>query len=565
MRPEPCPVSPTAPLNATQASSAQADVSQQVRDAQVRAMHEVMPLAQVASIVFGTAMTLVLWHRVNVTDLLAWLALRFVIGGVRTWYSLTCQRNLNRHTDRAYVTMAMADGISWGAIGWWLTPYMNLEVAVVTLSVGATAACLGVIMLHIHSAANWLFVLPILPPNGVYALQRGDDLGLFCFAGFLGLTGVLLFEGTRLNRRSLVTLRLRFESEQAHLAEKRALQRLQLLSDMRNRFVATISHEMRTPLHGMMGMLRLMQQQADQPPNPRNLALMQSSGQHLINVINDLLDFAKLESAGLPISPQPFRLDTMLEDVADTVRVSCEAKGLSLTLKASPSTQVWVMGDETRVRQVLLNLLGNANKFTTTGGIVLDAQRNAQTGLTQVRIQDTGLGIRPEDLERIFEPFHQAEGTYERRFGGTGLGLTISRELCRAMGGGLSCTSQPGQGSTFMCELPLVEVEAPRQALGSSDEPPPPNASPAAPEPMADSQSPHPALVLLVDDNPVNTLVGDAELRALGFNVHTAASALEALEWLSRHSPDLILMDCEMPGMDGVTATQEIRARERQV
>lgn len=524
-------------------------------------MHEVMPLAQCASLVCALAVAIVLWQRVDLAALLPWLAARLAISLTRIWYSQACVRQPTRHTDQAYVGLAVVDGMLWGAMGWGLTPVMDLSVAIVTISVGISAASLGVIMLHIHSTANWTFVVAGLVPNAVYALQRGDDLGYFCFAGFLGLTGILLFEGQRLNRRFMTTLRLRFESELAHEAEKRALQKVQELADMRSRFVATISHEMRTPLHGMLGLLRLVREHADRPPDPRHLMLMHHAGEHLVQVINDVLDFAKLETTGLPIAPAPFCLNTMLDELVDTIRFNAEAKGLTLALDSALPADTWVMGDITRIRQVLLNLMGNAIKFTQNGEVRLKVTRDEITGRTEFSVQDTGVGIPADDIDRIFQPFQQAEGTYERRFGGSGLGLTISRELCGAMRGALTCQSAPGQGSVFKCTLPLPGTEPSR--LGSAHIP--------HHQAQADLQSDSVASlsgishVLLVDDNPVNTLVAEAELRLLGLDVNTASSGQSALDWLEHHRTDLILMDCEMPGMDGVAATQAIRSRERRL
>jgi len=534
-----------------------APVADRIRQAQVLAMHEVIPAAQLASMVCALSVCAILWPRVGHIPLLTWLLTRALIGLARTAYSVACQRSPERHSDRVYLMMALADGINWGALGWGLTPLDNLEVAVVTISVCVTAACVGVIMLHVHPRANWIFIAPILLPNALYAWQRGDDLAVFCSASFAGLTCVLLIEAQRLHRRSTEVLRMRFESELAHQAERRALEQLQHLTDMRSRFVATMSHEMRTPLHGMMGMLRLMRQQPGQAPAANHLRLMHESGRHLASVVNDLLDFAKLESAGLPISPHPFRLDQTLRSVTEMLRLPCENKGLTLALQAQLNATDWVLGDETRIRQILINLLGNAIKFTAIGRVTLVAQRDPQSGWTQLQVHDTGAGIPPADLERIFEPFQQAEGTYERRFGGTGLGLTISRELSKAMGGHLSCTSQEGQGSVFTCELPLP------------DTPPPPSPElETLPAPLDDLQSTSmgqftPPMVLVVDDNPVNTLVAEAELRHFGMNVTVADSGVAALDWLADHQADLIFMDCEMPGMDGMATTAAIRDLER--
>ena len=524
-------------------------------------MHEVMPLAQCASLVCALAVAIVLWQRVDLAALLPWLAARLAISLTRIWYSQACVRQPARHTDRAYVGLALIDGALWSAMGWGLTPVMDLGVAIVTICVGVSAASLGVIMLHVHSTANWTFVVAGLVPNAVYALQRGDDLGYFCFAGFLGLTGILLFEGQRLNRRFMTTLRLRFESELAHEAEKRALQKVQELADMRSRFVATISHEMRTPLHGMLGLLRLVREHADRPPDPRHLMLMHHAGEHLVQVINDVLDFAKLETTGLPIAPAPFCLNTMLDELVDTIRFNAEAKGLTLALDSALPANTWVMGDVTRIRQVLLNLMGNAIKFTQDGEVRLKVTRDEITGRTELSVQDTGVGIPADDIDRIFQPFQQAEGTYERRFGGSGLGLTISRELCGAMRGALTCQSAPGQGSVFKCTLPLPGTEPSR--LGSAHIP----HHQAQADLLSDSVASLSGIshVLLVDDNPVNTLVAEAELRLLGLDVNTASSGQSALDWLEHHRTDLILMDCEMPGMDGVAATQAIRSRERRL
>ena len=524
-------------------------------------MHEVMPLAQCASLVCALAVAIVLWQRVDLAALLPWLAARLAISLTRIWYSQACVRQPARHTDRAYVGLALIDGALWSAMGWGLTPVMDLGVAIVTICVGVSAASLGVIMLHVHSTANWTFVVAGLVPNAVYALQRGDDLGYFCFAGFLGLTGILLFEGQRLNRRFMTTLRLRFESELAHEAEKRALQKVQELADMRSRFVATISHEMRTPLHGMLGLLRLVREHADRPPDPRHLMLMHHAGEHLVQVINDVLDFAKLETTGLPIAPAPFCLNTMLDELVDTIRFNAEAKGLTLALDSALPADTWVMGDVTRIRQVLLNLMGNAIKFTQNGEVRLKVTRDEITGRTELSVQDTGVGIPADDIDRIFQPFQQAEGTYERRFGGSGLGLTISRELCGAMRGALTCQSAPGQGSVFKCTLPLPGTEPSR--LGSAHIP----HHQAQADLLSDSVASLSGIshVLLVDDNPVNTLVAEAELRLLGLDVNTASSGQSALDWLEHHRTDLILMDCEMPGMDGVAATQAIRSRERRL
>jgi signal transduction histidine kinase/ActR/RegA family two-component response regulator len=535
-------------------------IASQVRSAKVKAMHDVMLMAQVSSLISSFALVAALWGRVPSLHLTVWIAVRCVVSAWRIRYSMACEKLPGLHRDSGYMLLAFLDGLTWSAMGWGLTPLFDLTVSIFTIPLAVAVSCIAVMMLHVHEKAAWLFQLPILVPNGLYALQRHDELGTFCCIGLLGLSGILLVEGARMHARAGEMIRLRFESEQAHQLEKQAMQAVQRQAEMRSRFVATVSHEMRTPLHGLMGLLRLVQAQADRPPDARHLALMQGAGQHLLSVINDVLDFAKLESSGLPISPQPMRLDALLADVADTVRLQCEGKGLRLVVSCHLTVPCWVQGDDTRIRQILINLLGNAIKFTQQGQIHLKASRSDSDQLVRLVVQDSGVGIPPHELGRIFEPYQQAEGTYERRLGGTGLGLTISQELCKAMGGVLRCESEVGVGSTFTCELPL-QATTPPAPQPAPDAPwaVDPGVAPAS---LARGASTAPR-VLLVDDNPVNLIVGEAELLALGMQVASASHGAQALAWLEDHRPDLILMDCELPDMDGLAVTREIRARQQ--
>jgi signal transduction histidine kinase/ActR/RegA family two-component response regulator len=536
------------------------DVDGQLRRAQFKSMNDVLPVVMFMAAVSSVLLYVVLSQRVPSSGLTVWLASRLSINLARGTFSHLCNKGVLQPSQRnfhAYAFLSLLDGLAWGAMGWWLTPLDHLDVAIITLTMTVIVACIGVLGLHVHVPSALAFLLPVTLPTAIHALGRHDQLGLLCFAAMVGLTLMLAFEMKRFNVRFLEIMRLRFESEQTALAKTEALRQADALAQTRSRFVATMSHEIRTPLHGMLGLLALVNKAEHISDARRHLTLMQSTGDHLVKVINEVLEHARMDASGLPVHAQPFKLNELLHELADMVRTSCEDKGLHFSLEAGIEPDLYVAGDATRIRQVLHNLLSNALKFTSEGGITFKAWRNFETGRMHLAVRDSGVGIAADELERIFEPYHQAEGTYERRFGGTGLGLTISRELCEAMGGTLTCTSQAGKGSQFVCELPLpvVPASSTRSAAAAHD---------AAESSLTDDGLMGlQAHVLIVEDNPVNTIVAEAALKRLGLHVTAVDSGEAALAWLGKHHADAIFMDCEMPGLDGIQTTRQIRALER--
>lgn len=249
------------------------------------------------------------------------------------------------------------------------------------------------------------------------------------------------------------------------------------------------------------------------------------------------------------IQSQVFDLSELIDDVATLSGVNIRSKGLDLVTQFDLPTPCYVMGDAARVRQVLHNLLGNAIKFTEVGQVALRVSRDQVGGHVSIEIEDTGIGISPADLPRIFEAFTQAEASFDRRFGGTGLGLTISRELGRAMGGDIVCTSQVGVGSRFVFRVPLPPVAAPVSA---------PLVSASRDERLQGH-------VLLAEDNEVNAMVAQATLERLGLKVDTVENGERAVAFMKDHEPDLVLMDCQMPLVDGFEATRQIRELENRL
>ncbi|QOZ76219.1 ATPase [Bradyrhizobium sp. CCBAU 53351] len=329
------------------------------------------------------------------------------------------------------------------------------------------------------------------------------------------------------------------------LAEHDAAERARSLAvqanETKSRFLAVVSHELRTPLNGVMGVLQLLDDGTISEAQRRHLATAAASGETLIALVDAVLEYARLEASTETLEPRNFRLDQLIETAAELMRPQALGKGLTFDLACDASVHASVHGDPVRLNRILLNLIGNAIKFTPSGGIAVNAAagRHDDHVLLRVTVRDTGIGIAPDMHERIFEDFVQADDSIARRFGGTGLGLAIARRLSRLMRGELTVASTPGAGSTFTFEVPL-DLAASGVAQGAL---PPPS---------------RPLNVLLVDDDPVNCEVGEAILKRLGHHPMIARNGASAVALARDHSFDVILMDLHMPDMDGVEAASRI-------
>jgi signal transduction histidine kinase/CheY-like chemotaxis protein len=320
----------------------------------------------------------------------------------------------------------------------------------------------------------------------------------------------------------------------------------------KSQFLANMSHELRTPLNGVIGMLSLFRRSSLDEEQLEQLDTIQTCGQSLLLVINDILDFSKIEAGHLEFESRPFSPQKLATETVQWAQGLVQNKDLSINFHSKGDLPEWVAGDEGRLRQVLQNLLGNAVKFTERGNVSLTIFGRLRQGQAHLefRVQDTGIGIRADQLAHLFRPFSQADNSTTRRFGGTGLGLAICRELVNGMGGQIQIESKPGVGSTFLFALPLVQVD-------SKDE----FCVPARNREQK-KLSCRGARILLVEDNKVNRALAQKMLEVMGLTYELACHGGEAVQAFQPGKFDLILMDCQMPEMDGYEATQQIRAME---
>ncbi|MBO9558707.1 MAG: response regulator [Caulobacter sp.] len=472
-----------------------------------------------------------------------WLAATLVAQTINVWSGRAAVKDPQHRAtpgwEFRYLALTALNSAVFAAIGPYLWFQAGMEgrlIALVVvmgglLNVGTQPDTSGRLLWS--GATPYVAVLAALPIVTIFVEPAASRVEML----FLDLGAMLyLFHVLRAVRRR----------EDAALAVGSALEEAKRASEAKSVFLATMSHEIRTPLNGILGMAQVMSREPLPAPQAERLDLIRRSGEVLATLLNDVLDISKIEAAKLELEEGAVDFEQMARDAEDTFAPLAREKGVELTVEVRPAALGCWRGDPLRIRQVLNNLLSNAVKFTQQGGV--SAWFDLIDDNLTIHVSDTGVGVSPQQLEGLFDRFTQADASTTRRHGGSGLGLSIVRDLCRLMGGDIRATSVLGQGSTFVVTLPLQRYVAPAREEAASDA-----------DGAVDTGN---LKVLVAEDNPTNQLVITALLEQLGASVTVVADGGQAVEAWRRESWDLILMDIQMPIMDGVAATREIRAAE---
>lgn len=449
----------------------------------------------------------------------------------------------------AFLLGVWVAGSIWGCAGWLyfdvdqLLPRMLLVFILAGMNAGAARSLASV------PIAYQVYVIATLGPL-LGRFVTLPESGAWTLAAITVTYGLFLFNTAKLHRADLRQLwRLIFIHQTMVQTLNEAKELAEASSRAKSDFLATMSHEIRTPMNGIMGMLQVLEQSPLNPEQKSQVEIAASSADTLMRLLNDILDFSKIESGRLDFESIPFPLAPAITDVVALLRARAAQKRLGLSLDLSPDLPAYVVGDAVRLKQVLLNLTGNAIKFTERGGVEISVRvvrcDNAVATL-RFAVNDTGIGMTESTQTKLFQVFSQGDSSMNRRFGGTGLGLAISQRLVNRMGGHIAVESAPDRGSRFSFELTVPLGSSPSQ---------PSRASFAVPARSLAGR------VLVVEDDRVNQRVIELLLEKLGLQAVVVADGESAVAVAALENWDAVLMDCQMPGMDGLEATRQIRAR----